>query len=50
MPTRATGYSPHLLVFKTPPVLPLANALVPVESEDLLDLGADIEAVSRYWE
>lgn len=29
--TRATGYSPYLLVFKTPPILPLSNALIPVE-------------------
>ena len=35
--SRATGYSPYTLVFKTEPALPIANALHVVDWEGLTD-------------
>jgi hypothetical protein len=35
--TRATGHSPYLLIFKQEPALPIANAIVAVDVEDLDD-------------
>ena len=47
--SRATGYSPFLLVFKHTPALPLSNILSPVSVEELDDLGVDIEEAVKYW-
>ena len=47
--SRATGYSPFLLVFKHTPALPLINALHPVNVEEIDDLGVDIERAVNYW-
>ncbi len=49
LPSRATGYSPHLLVFKTTPALPVVNALTPVDIEEVDDMGVDMEHVVKYW-
>lgn len=48
--SRATGYAPYLLVFKTTPALPIANSLVPVKVEDIDDQGVDIEEAVSYWQ
>lgn len=50
LPNRATGYSPHLLVFKTAPILPIANALSEVTIEEIDDMGVDMEHVVSYWQ
>lgn len=46
---RATGCSPYLLVFKSEPALPIANAIVAVDIEDLDDDGIDLEETVKYW-
>jgi hypothetical protein len=43
LPTRATGHSPYLLVFKSEPPLPIANAIYAANLEDLDDDGEDLE-------
>lgn len=40
--TRATGISPYLIVFKSEPALPIANAIVATDVENLNDEGEDI--------
>lgn len=47
--TRATGCSPYLLVFKSEPALPIANAIVATQFEDLENNGEDLEVAVKYW-
>jgi hypothetical protein len=50
LPSKATGYSPHVLVFKTAPMLPVVNAAAPVDVEKIDDMGVDMEHVVNYWQ
>ena len=51
IPARGTGYSPHFVVFKQPPVLPLVAELRASQEEDIVEIGPEECArLEGVWE
>ena len=51
IPARSTGFSPHFVVFKQVPVLPLIPALRVTEEEGLAEVTPEAcEALAGVWE
>ena len=50
IPARSTGFSPHFVVFKQLPVLPLVASMRVTSEEELVEAGAkDCEELVGIW-
>ena len=50
IPARSTGFSPHFVVFKQEPVLPLVAALRAMDEDELVEVGPDAcEELAGVW-
>ena len=50
IPARSTGFSPHFVVFKQTPVLPLAAAMRVTEEDEFVEVGPkECEELVGVW-